>query len=197
MRREFASTFAFTYGAVALDTKAPPMAENSYAITSSLAVEGHNPSARQFAALFWLVDEAAIRAWLVENGLPLSAPPSRPRLTARYGLLRDPAFAPVVHVEFGSPIVVRKIVRGAKRAAIVVAATSATLGTTLYGVNEALDQLSVTIDRVEHIYEQIRDFGEGYGVARDERRILHGRGEEPTISPRETTVHRIRSPRGR
>lgn len=89
---------------------------------------------------------------------------------------------------------VRTIVRGSKRALIVVGATAATMGTVLVGVNEALDQLSGTIERVERIYEQVRDFGEEDPIQREEAGVLRGRKTEPSVRGSETRIERLPSP---
>lgn len=108
-------------------------------------------------------------------------------------MLREPEYARIDFVLFGSPLEIRKIVRGSSRALIVVGATAATMGTVLVGVNEALDQVSGTIERVERIYEQVRDFAEEDPVQREETGVLRGRHTEPSVRGSETRIERLRS----
>jgi hypothetical protein len=164
-----------------------------FTITSTLVVDGPDPSPRQIAAVFGLVDDSLLQAWLVDHGVPLLKPGSRPRLVARNALLLEPEFGRIIYTHIGSPILVQQIVRGGRRAVAVVAVVSATLGTTLLGVNEALDQLSGTIDRVERIYDQVRDFGEDDRKQRELQGILRGRGTEPRIEPDHTRIERLPS----
>jgi hypothetical protein len=126
--------------------------------------------------------------------MPLRQPPGRPRLRARNALLVDPEFARVDRIHYESPLEVEKVVRGGKRAAIVVAATAATIGGTLVGVNQALDEISGTIERVERIYEQIRDFGEEDRFQQEETRVLSGRRTEPAITAQEIRLRRLEGP---